>query len=117
MTSGWLAARLRAGGRQRRWRVLIPVAVLLAAASVTVLTTVSARAAETLLSQGKPATASSTENAQGNPASAAFDGDTTSTRWSSTFADPRICTRPMRQTEDDDDEDEEERFLTGIKRH
>ncbi|WP_328551813.1 discoidin domain-containing protein [Streptomyces sp. NBC_00358] len=37
--------------------------------------------------QGKTATASTTENAA-SPASAAFDGDTT-TRWSSTFADPQ----------------------------
>ncbi|MDX6503057.1 MAG: hypothetical protein QOE29_182 [Gaiellaceae bacterium] len=43
--------------------------------------------AATLLSQGKPATASSTENA-GTPASAAVDGSTT-TRWSSAFSDPQ----------------------------
>ncbi len=48
----------------------------------------SARAAATLLSQGKPATASSTENAT-FPASAAFDGNTTGTRWSSAFSDPQ----------------------------
>jgi beta-glucanase (GH16 family) len=41
----------------------------------------------TLLSQGKPATASSTENAS-FPASNAVDGNT-STRWSSAFADPQ----------------------------
>jgi hypothetical protein len=44
-------------------------------------------AATTLLSQGKPATASSTENA-GSPASAAVDGNT-GTRWSSAFSDPQ----------------------------
>jgi beta-glucosidase len=44
-------------------------------------------AGATLLSQGKPATASSTENA-GTPASAAVDGDT-GTRWSSAAADPQ----------------------------
>src|SRR4051812_15021414 len=43
--------------------------------------------ASTLLSQGKPATASSTENA-GSAASNAFDGSTT-TRWSSAFSDPQ----------------------------
>jgi hypothetical protein len=37
---------------------------------------------ETLLSQGKTATASSTESAS-YPASAAFDGNLTSTRWAS----------------------------------
>jgi beta-galactosidase len=42
---------------------------------------------ETLLSQGKPATASSTENA-GTPASAAVDGNA-GTRWSSAFSDPQ----------------------------
>ncbi|MFC1432354.1 discoidin domain-containing protein [Streptacidiphilus sp. N1-3] len=46
-----------------------------------------AHAAGTLLSQGKPATASSAE-AVGTPASAAVDGDTTS-RWSSAFSDPQ----------------------------
>jgi hypothetical protein len=46
-----------------------------------------AYAADTLLSQGKAATASSTENA-GTPASAAVDGNT-GTRWSSAFSDPQ----------------------------
>ncbi|WP_103889731.1 discoidin domain-containing protein [Actinacidiphila yanglinensis] len=44
-------------------------------------------AGPSLLSQGKPATASSTENA-GTPASAAVDGDA-GTRWSSAAADPQ----------------------------
>ncbi|MFI0896267.1 discoidin domain-containing protein [Streptomyces sp. NPDC020983] len=47
----------------------------------------SAHAADTLLSQGKTATASSTENA-GTPASAAVDGNT-GTRWSSAASDPQ----------------------------
>ncbi len=47
----------------------------------------SAQAAATLLSQGRPATASSVENA-GTPASAAVDGDS-GTRWSSAFSDPQ----------------------------
>jgi len=47
----------------------------------------AAQAAPTLLSQGRPATASSTEHA-GVPASAAVDGDT-GTRWSSAFSDPQ----------------------------
>ncbi len=46
-----------------------------------------AEAAGTLLSQGKPTTASTTENA-GTPATAATDGDP-GTRWSSAFADPQ----------------------------
>ncbi|WP_066954705.1 discoidin domain-containing protein [Streptomyces lushanensis] len=45
-----------------------------------------AQAAEVLLSQGKPATASSTEGAFNAPA--AVDGDL-GTRWSSAFADPQ----------------------------
>jgi hypothetical protein len=44
-------------------------------------------ATATLLSQGKPATASSTESA-GYPASYAVDGNT-GTRWSSAFSDPQ----------------------------
>jgi beta-glucosidase-like glycosyl hydrolase len=47
----------------------------------------TATAADTLLSQGRPATASSTENAA-FPASAAVDGNA-GTRWSSAFADPQ----------------------------
>jgi beta-glucosidase-like glycosyl hydrolase len=46
-----------------------------------------ARAAATLLSQGRPATASSVENA-GTPASDAVDGNT-GTRWSSAYSDPQ----------------------------
>ncbi len=48
----------------------------------------TAHAADGLISQGRPATASSTENA-GTPASAAVDGNTTGTRWSSAFSDPQ----------------------------
>ncbi|GAA1519373.1 discoidin domain-containing protein [Streptomyces albidochromogenes] len=47
----------------------------------------TAEAAPTLLSQGKPVTASSEENA-GTPATAAVDGNTT-TRWSSAHTDPQ----------------------------
>ncbi|HZE32238.1 MAG TPA: discoidin domain-containing protein [Actinoallomurus sp.] len=46
-----------------------------------------ARAADGLISQGKPATASSSENA-GTAASNAVDGNT-GTRWSSAFSDPQ----------------------------
>ncbi|MFI6481698.1 discoidin domain-containing protein [Nonomuraea sp. NPDC050663] len=60
-------------------RLLLPLVLL-----VPLLNggTASASAAETLLSQGKPATASSVEDAT-FPASLAFDGDTTTTRWAS----------------------------------
>jgi len=47
----------------------------------------AAPAAGTLLSQGKPVTASSSEGAS-TPATAAVDGDL-GTRWSSTFQDPQ----------------------------
>src|SRR5687767_5320605 len=50
-------------------------------------TVLSASAADPLLSQGRPATASSTEGA-GTPASAAVDGNP-GTRWSSAFSDPQ----------------------------
>jgi beta-glucosidase len=62
-------------------------AVLLVLAGYTTLVVSTADAAATLLSQGKPATASSTENA-GTPAAAAVDGDG-ATRWSSAVADPQ----------------------------
>jgi beta-glucosidase len=68
----------------------LAVAVLSTAALVAAylaVTSLTASAAATLLSQGRPATASSTENA-GNPASAAVDGNT-GTRWSSAFGDPQ----------------------------
>jgi hypothetical protein len=62
-------------------------AVVLALTAVLTVPPQSARAADTLLSQGRPATASSTENA-GTPASNAVDGNT-GTRWSSAFSDPQ----------------------------
>src|SRR5690348_4157638 len=80
----------RRPGRHRGRRPYLVVTALLAllAGLVLVVTSQSpARAAGTLLSQGKPATASSTENA-GTPASAAFDGNT-GTRWSSAASDPQ----------------------------
>ncbi|MEU3462749.1 discoidin domain-containing protein [Streptomyces sp. NPDC006733] len=70
------------------WRALVLtlVAALVAALSLTAAGA-PAQAADSLLSQGKPVTASSTENA-GTPASAAVDGNT-GTRWSSAAADPQ----------------------------
>src|ERR1700709_684427 len=70
----------------RRFAVLLAVAASLAGLLIVVLSP-SARAAGTLLSQGKTATASSTENAA-SPASNAVDGNT-GTRWSSAFSDPQ----------------------------
>ncbi|MGC4790933.1 discoidin domain-containing protein [Micromonospora sp. DT178] len=72
-------------GRPAR-RLLIGLALLLVAA-LTPAATPPAQAAPSLLSQGRPATASSAENA-GTPASAAVDGDA-GTRWASAFSDPQ----------------------------
>nr|WSX53352.1 discoidin domain-containing protein [Streptomyces sp. NBC_00974] len=76
--------------RARRSPSRLTVATLAAsliAAFLVLLPSTAATAAPTLLSQGKPATASSIEGA-GTPASAAVDGDN-GTRWSSQFADPQ----------------------------
>ena len=74
-----------------RWRLRrrITGAVLAALALAVTFTAGTAGRAQaaTLLSQGRPATASSLENAS-FPASAAVDGNT-STRWSSAFSDPQ----------------------------
>ncbi|MFJ7265270.1 discoidin domain-containing protein [Streptomyces sp. NPDC099050] len=59
----------------------------LVAALLVLLPSTAATAAPTLLSQGKPVTASSSEGA-GTPASAAVDGNN-GTRWSSQFSDPQ----------------------------
>ncbi|MEV4532748.1 discoidin domain-containing protein [Asanoa sp. NPDC049518] len=72
----------------RRWRLAAHLgAVLALLAGLLVATTVTAAAADPLISQGRTATASSTENA-GTPASAAVDGNT-GTRWSSAFSVPQ----------------------------
>ncbi len=79
-------SRLRApSGRRRLVLGLVAAALLATVALVAPLPWASA--ADTLLSQGKPVTASSVENA-GTPASAAVDGNT-ATRWSSQFTDPQ----------------------------
>jgi len=79
----------RPEGRRRPAYVLaLPIAaVALLAAVIVTVATGQASAASSLLSQGRPATASSTESGA-YPASAAVDGST-GTRWSSQFADPQ----------------------------
>src|SRR5690242_21729336 len=67
----------------RRWASVAGALLLVS----IVLVAPSAHAALTLLSQGKPTTASATENA-GTPAGSATDGND-GTRWSSAFADPQ----------------------------
>ena len=71
----------------RRISILGVVTALIAALALIAVPASRAAAASTLLSQGKPATASSTENAS-FPASNAVDGNT-GTRWSSAFSDPQ----------------------------
>jgi F5/8 type C domain len=76
--------------RRRRPAYLLPLlaaAVALVAGAIVTTVTIPAGAADTLLSQGRPATASSTESGA-YPASAAVDGNT-GTRWSSQFSDPQ----------------------------
>jgi hypothetical protein len=71
----------------RRLTALAASALAVLGAVAALTSTPTASAAPTLISQGKPASASSTENA-GTPASAAVDGNT-STRWASAFSDPQ----------------------------
>jgi beta-glucosidase len=73
--------------RRRRPAVAVAAAMALAIGGLVSTATGTAHAADSLLSQGKTATASSTENA-GTPASAAVDGNT-GTRWSSAASDPQ----------------------------
>ncbi|MEV6013913.1 discoidin domain-containing protein, partial [Streptomyces sp. NPDC051976] len=79
-----LVPRLAAPPRRR---ITAAVITALVASLLLFVPTRTAHAADTLLSQGKTATASSTENA-GTPASAAVDGDN-GTRWASAFSDPQ----------------------------
>ncbi|AGL20024.1 discoidin domain-containing protein [Actinoplanes sp. N902-109] len=77
-------ARFRGGGRL----AALAASLLALTGTYFVLTTGTAAAAEAIVSQGKPTTASSVEW-DGTPASAATDGNA-GTRWSSAFsADPQ----------------------------
>jgi hypothetical protein len=80
----------------RAWRRLIPIAVLALVAAYVVVVSLGAHAADTLLSQGKPTTASSSEGAD-TAAANATDGNT-GTRWSSTFSDPQWIKVDLGQT-------------------
>lgn len=72
---------------RRRSLILALVVTVLASLVLALNGNTPAKAADTLLSQGRTATSSSVENA-GTPASAAVDGDA-GTRWSSAAADPQ----------------------------
>jgi hypothetical protein len=87
MSGSTLVRRRHGHDRSRPILILALFCALLAGLALVVTSQSPARAAGTLLSQGRPTTASSTENA-GTPASAATDGNT-GTRWSSAFADPQ----------------------------
>jgi F5/8 type C domain/Beta-1,3-glucanase len=78
-----LHARPSPPPRRRRLAATTAAVVVL----VIAFAATPARAAGTLLSQGRPTTASSVENA-GLPSSNAVDGNT-GTRWSSQFSDPQ----------------------------
>ncbi|MFE4636128.1 discoidin domain-containing protein [Streptomyces sp. NPDC056773] len=71
--------------RTRGAAALVTLGALFAS-SLTLASAPTAVAAETLLSQGKPATASSQEG-EGYSAAAAFDGNLTGTRWASQWRD------------------------------
>ena len=73
--------------RTRRRRLIATCAVATLAGSLLVAGVQNAQAADTLLSQGKPALASSAENG-GSPAAAAFDGNA-GTRWGSVWSAPQ----------------------------
>ena len=73
--------------RRRSRAIVLATVFALLASYLVVLTVSSAGAATTLLSQGRPVTASSSENA-GLAAANAVDGNT-GTRWSSAFSDPQ----------------------------
>ena len=72
---------------QRRWRRLIPLAVLALVVAYVAVVQLTAHAADSLLSQGRPAVASSQEGADVGAVNA-VDGNA-STRWSSQFSDPQ----------------------------
>ncbi|GLY32261.1 hypothetical protein Kisp02_56260 [Kineosporia sp. NBRC 101731] len=78
----------RAGRDRRYLSILVGSVLALMAGFLTFSPVAPAQAAATLLSQGKPATASSSENDGVFGAAKAFDGDA-GTRWSSAFSDPQ----------------------------
>ncbi|MEE4542109.1 discoidin domain-containing protein [Streptomyces sp. V4-01] len=87
MSGSTLVRRRHGRDRSRPILILALFCALLAGIALVVTSQSPARAAGTLLSQGKPTTASSAENA-GTAASLATDGNT-GTRWSSAFSDPQ----------------------------
>ena len=72
----------------RRPALTLTLAALLATSLTVVAQPSTAQAADPLLSQGKPATASSSEG-EGYSAALAVDGNLTGTRWASQWSDPQ----------------------------
>ncbi|MDT5040498.1 MAG: hypothetical protein QOE51_1483 [Actinoplanes sp.] len=72
---------------RKRRRLIAPLGVAVLAGALLLVGIQSAQAADSLLSQGRPAIASSLENGEA-PAAAAVDGNT-GTRWASQWADPQ----------------------------
>jgi hypothetical protein len=70
------------------YRLGLLIAVLVALVASGLALTAPAMAVDSLLSQGKPATASTSEGAAWSP-SGAVDGNLTGTRWASAFSDPQ----------------------------
>lgn len=85
------------GPAVRRAAPLLALGALVA--SSLALAAPPAQAAETLLSQGRPATASSQEG-DGYAPSAAVDGNLTGTRWASRWSDPQWFQVDLRQRSD-----------------
>ncbi|AGL19776.1 DUF1996 domain-containing protein [Actinoplanes sp. N902-109] len=73
--------------RTKLRRLVVPLGVAALAGTALAVGMPQAQAADSLLSQGKPAIASSVENGE-SPAAAAVDGRT-ETRWGSQWADPQ----------------------------
>ncbi|BCJ55481.1 hypothetical protein Asp14428_69560 [Actinoplanes sp. NBRC 14428] len=73
--------------RRRLRRLVAPIGAAVLAGSLLAVGIQQAHAADTLLSQGRPALASSLENGE-SPAAAAVDGRA-DTRWGSQWADPQ----------------------------
>ncbi|GAA1416071.1 discoidin domain-containing protein [Catellatospora coxensis] len=89
----------RPGARHiaRRWRIAIPIAVTTVISSLAlVIPFTSASAADSLISQGKPVTASSVQGAD-LAAANAVDGNS-GTRWGSEWSDPQWIRIDLGQT-------------------
>ena len=74
--------------KRRFRRIVAPIGATILGGGLLIVGVTTAHAADTLLSQGRPALASSVENTSSSPAAGAFDGNST-TRWGSAWSDPQ----------------------------